>query len=184
MRFLTGLATVALIGLVALAADTKFPLTGGNTTIEFTGTKKDGKHDGGFKKLAGTATVSGIDATTTKIDVTIETDSLWSDDAKLTGHLKSPDFFDVKTNPTAKFVATKVENGKVEGHIITGNLTINGKTKSITFKAKITATEGKLAIVAIFEIDRTDFGMTFGEGKIDKKVAIRLKVESKVESKS
>ena len=58
MRFLTGLAAIALIGLVALAADTKFPLTGGDTTVEFTGTKKDGKHDGGFKKLAGTATVS------------------------------------------------------------------------------------------------------------------------------
>ena len=178
MRFATGLATVALIGLVALAADTKFPLTGGNTTVEFTGTKKDGKHDGGFKKLAGTATVSGTDATTTKIEVTIETDSLWSDDAKLTGHLKSPDFFDVKTNPTAKFVSTKVEAGK-EGHTITGDLTINGNTKSISFPAKIAVTDGKLTIVAVFAIDRTDYGMTFGEGKIDKKVAIRLKVESK-----
>jgi len=178
MRFVMGLTTAALCCVVAFAADTKFPLTSENSKIEFTGTKKEGKHDGGFKKLTGTATITGTDAATAKLEVVIETESLWSDDAKLTGHLKSPDFFDVKTNPTAKFVSTKVEATKT-GHVIHGDLTINGKTKAIHFPAAIVVADGKIAIQADFTIDRTEFGMTYGQGKIDDKVAIRLKVEAK-----
>jgi len=169
---------MALVGMVASAAEKKIDLTGENTTIEFTGTKKDGKHDGGFKKLKGSLTTDGTDFTKAKFDVTIETDSLWSDDAKLTGHLKSSDFFDVKTNPTAKFVSTKIEDSKV-GYIITGDLTINGKTKSITFTAKTETAEGKFTLKSDFSIDRTDYGMTYGGDKIDNKVALRLKIDAK-----
>ena len=46
------------LGLTASAAEEKYALTGDNTKITFVGTKKGGKHEGGFKKLAGTATVS------------------------------------------------------------------------------------------------------------------------------
>ena len=79
--------------------------------------------------------------------MTIETDSLYSDNAKLTAHLKSPDFFDVKTNPKAKFVSTKVEK---DGHKykVTGELTLNGKTKEISFPAKITARAAELKLTA------------------------------------
>ena len=91
------------------AGETKFALSGDNTKVTFVGTKPNGKHLGGFKMLTGSATVTGTDATTLKISASIDTDSLFADDAKLTGHLKSPDFFDVKNNPKATFASTKVE---------------------------------------------------------------------------
>jgi polyisoprenoid-binding protein YceI len=177
MRQVLGLFAVVVAGSVATAADAKFALTPENTTVGFVGTKPDGKHEGGFKKVTGSATVTDGDPTKLALDVLIDTDSLWSDDPKLTGHLKAPDFFDVKTNPTAKFVSTKVEK-TADGYAITGDLTLNGKTKAVQFPAKI-STAGGIMIDAGFLLDRTQFGMTYGKGKIDDNVAVTVKVAAK-----
>ena len=176
MRLLIAAVVAVAFTIPAMSADTKVALTGDNTKITFVGTKPGGKHEGGFKTLTGAAVVDG-DALT-KVEVDIVMDSLFSDDAKLTGHLKSPDFFDVKTNPKSKFVSTKVEKSD-KGHTITGNLTLNGKTKEISFPATITATGGAVKIESSFSIDKRDFGMVYGGGKIDDKVAIKVAVDAK-----
>ena len=178
MRFAAGLLAAAVLAAAA-TADT-FPLTGENTKVEFTGTKKGGKHDGGFKSVSGSATTTGGDPTSLKLDVVIQTDSLWSDNEKLTGHLKAPDFFDVKTNPTAKFVSESVEKLPDAKSIykVSGNLTLNGKTRSISFPAVITLGEA-VTLNSEFKINRQDFGMSYGSGKVDDIVTIRVKVDAK-----
>jgi polyisoprenoid-binding protein YceI len=176
MRFLSVLV-LAAAGSAAFAADAKYLLSGENTKVEFTGTKADGKHDGGFKTLTGAVTVPGDDLTKANIDVTIDTESLYSDNPGLTGHLKNKDFFDVKTNKTSTFKSTKIEKGK-DGYTVTGDMTLNGKTKSISFPAKIDTKSG-LTLTAAFKIDRTDFGMTYGAGKVDNAVALRVDVKAK-----
>ena len=178
MRFLSGLVAAGLLTGFTLAADGKFTLTGENTKVEFTGTKPEGKHDGGFKKLNGTATVTGSDPATAKIEVTIDTTSLYSDDAKLTGHLKSPDFFDVKTNPTAKFASSKVEK-EGDKYKMTGELTLNGKKKEISFPARLAVEGGALRLDSEFKINKGDFGMNYGKGKISDDVTIKVKVDAK-----
>ena len=175
MRLFLAAVAVAVLALPAAAADVK--LTGENTKITWTGTKgAAGKHDGGFKTLTGTATVSG-DALT-KVEVEIDMDSLYSDDNRLTAHLKAPDFFGVKNNPKSKFVSTKVEKTD-KGYTITGDLTMNGKTKPVTFPATVSHAGGTLKIDAAFSIDKRDWGMTYGGGKIDDQVAIKVAVEAK-----
>ena len=94
-----------LLAVPVVAAETKFSLTGENTKITFVGTKPGGRHEGGFKKLSGTATVTDGNPTTLQIQAEIDADSLYSDNEKLTGHLKSPDFFGVKDNPKATATA-------------------------------------------------------------------------------
>jgi polyisoprenoid-binding protein YceI len=168
-----GLAAVVLLAGPA-AADTKYTLTGENTKIEFTGTKPDGKHDGGFKTLSGTASVDGG---AIAIAVEIDTDSLYSDDPRLTGHLKAPDFFSVKEHPKAKFESTKVEKGE-KGYTVTGNLTLLGKTKPVSFPAEIQAGD-TFTLKAEFKIDRTEFGMVYGKGKVADEVAVRVSVAAK-----
>lgn len=178
MRILIAAMLTLGLSLTANAADGTLNLTGENTKIEFTGSKKDGKHTGGFKKLSGSVTVPGGKITDAKIEVTIETDSLYSDNAGLTAHLKNADFFDVKTNPTSKFVTTAIAADK-DGYKVTGDLTLNGKTKSISFPAKITAAAGTFTLAAEFKIDRTEFGMTYGKGKVDDEVALKVNVDAK-----
>ena len=167
---------VAAVGGPVLAADS-YPLDGENTKVTFVGTKPGGKHEGGFKKLSGVATVPGGDPTKLTLEVVIETDSLYSDDPKLTGHLKAPDFFDVKTNTTAKFVSSKVEK-TADGYTVTGDLTLNGKTNPVTFPAKITMAGG-LTLDAKFKLDRTKFGMVYGKGKMDDEATVGVKVSAK-----
>lgn len=176
MRSVLAVMVCVAISASAMAAD--FPLTGTNTKVEFTGTKKDGKHDGGFKKVTGTAKVSGTDMTTLEIEVDIETESLYSDDNKLTGHLKSPDFFAVKQHPKATFKSKKVEaSGKT--YNITGELTLLGKTKEVTFPASVKAENKSLTVKSEkFKIKRSEFGMTYGAGKVDDEVSITVSFEA------
>jgi polyisoprenoid-binding protein YceI len=174
MRMLFAAAAAVALSAPALADDVK--LTGDNTKITWVGTKPGGKHDGGFKTLTGTATVLGDGLA--KVVVEIDTDSLYADDPKLTAHLKSPDFFGVKNNPKATFTSTKIEKTD-KGYTITGDLTLNGKTKEIAIPAEVSHAGGTLKINGAVSIDKRDFGMTYGGGKIDDQVAIKVAVEAK-----
>jgi polyisoprenoid-binding protein YceI len=176
-RVLFAIAASAFLTATAAAED-KFTLTGENTTLTFVGSKPDGKHSGGFKKISGTATIANKDATTLVLAVEIDTDSLHSDDAKLTGHLKSPDFFAVKDNPKATFKSTKVENTD-KGYTITGDLTMLGKTKAVSIPATIAATGDTLTLTSDFKIDRTQWGMVYGKGKINDEVELKVAVAAK-----
>jgi polyisoprenoid-binding protein YceI len=178
LRCFFAAALVAAASLTAVAADTKYALTGENTKVTFVGKKPDGKHDGGFSKLSGTATVSGDDVTTLKAEVAIDTTSLYSDVPKLTDHLKNPDFFDVKNHPKATFKVTKVEKAD-KVYTVNGELTLLGKTKPVSFPASIAANGGALQVSSSFPIDRTQWGMNYGKGKVDDKVELTIKVTAK-----
>lgn len=89
---------------------------------------------------------------------------------KLEGHLKSADFFDVAAHPIATFVitgATPVTGQADVTHNITGNLTLKGISKNITFPANVAMIENKLTAVSpSFVIDRTQWGIEYGSGSI------------------
>lgn len=164
------------------AADVKdgpqLPITPENTKIEFVGAKVTRSHDGGFTKFAGTVDVrEPLEASIIKIE--IETASLYSDEEKLTKHLKSPEFFDVQKYPTASFTSTKITK-TADGHTITGDLTLHGETKQITFPATIAReTDGGLVGSADFAINRHDFGITYPgmpDDLIRDKVVVKLKL--------
>lgn len=177
MRKVFGCTALALILVAGTALGADYPLTGKNTTITFVGTKPGGKHDGGFKEITGKATLPGADLTELKISLEIDANSLFSDTPKLTNHLKSPDFFGVKSNPTAKFVSTKVERSAAD-YKITGELTMCGQTKSVTFPAQIAVKGDALTIASKFTIDRTQWGMSYGRGKIDDNVTLTVSVKA------
>jgi polyisoprenoid-binding protein YceI len=168
---------LALVGVVAAAPKT-FDLTPENTKITFVGTKKEGKHDGGFKTVSGTFTVDGTDPKTGKFSVDIDVDSIWTDTDKLTAHLKSADFFEVKTYPKAKFVSTKIAQGE-KGYTVTGDLTLHGQTKPVTFPADITVDDKGVTLKSDFKINRHDWNISYGKGKVDDDVSLKVVVQAK-----
>jgi polyisoprenoid-binding protein YceI len=177
-RVLTTLVVVGLVAGMTSAGEVKMALTGDNTTIKFVGTKPQGKHNGGFKKLTGTATYDGKDVTTMQITVDIDMNSTYADVDKLTNHLKSPDFFDVKNNPSAKFVSSKVEKSK-DGYTVTGKLTMAGKTKELSFPAQIQANGDRINLDSTFKINRHDWGISYGKGMIDDDVSLTVALGTK-----
>lgn len=87
--------------------------------------------------------------------------------AKLVGHLKSADFFEVSKFPTATFEITDVKDGD-EGKInVSGNLTVKGITKNITIPATFGAANGFVSLKSeSFKIDRTEFGIEYKSMKL------------------
>ena len=135
------------------------------STLGFVGSKVTGSHQGGFRTFSGAITVPGTDLTKASVEVDIDATTLWADNEKLTGHLKSPDFFDVATYPTARFESTSI-SADLEGFTLTGNLTLHGVTKSVSFPAAISMTESGVRATAEFVIQRFDFGIAY-KGKAD-----------------
>ena len=85
--------------------------------------------------------------------------------AKITNHLKSADFFNVEKYPTATFTITNV-NEEIGMSMIKGNLTIKGIKKSIEFPATITVNDDMVTFKSEpFTIDRTDWDIKFHSGK-------------------
>jgi len=143
---------------------------------------------GGTLKMNGNEIVAGnftIDITSLK-----DLDMAGTDDAaKLQGHLMSADFFDAANFPEASFEITsiagfssaKLNVDKAEyatentpasqseilvnnpTHFISGNLTMRGTTKNITFPANVSVTDGLVKALANFNINRTDWGLMYGD---------------------
>jgi polyisoprenoid-binding protein YceI len=130
-----------------------------NSKIEFVGAKVTASHVGGFSDFSGTVDL-GDPIETSTIDLTIQTDSLFADKEKLTKHLKSPDFFDVGKFPTATFRSAEIKKDGA-GHTISGDLTLHGVTKRISFPATISATDSEVSANGEFSINRQDFGIAY-----------------------
>ena len=107
---------------------------------------------------------------------------------KLVGHLMSGDFFDAENHPEATFEITgasiynqaSLDADKAEyetdnkpaslsevmvenpTHFISGNLTMRGTTKNITFPAAVSIENGVVKAKANFNIDRTEWGLMYG----------------------
>lgn len=150
-------------------------------SVEFTGSKVSGSHSGGFKSFKGKATLVDDSPEKSAFTVTIDMDTTFSDSERLTGHLKSPDFFDTKKFKESSFESTEIKKDG-EKYQVTGNLTLHGVTKSITFPATVALTKEKLELNSEFSINRKDFGIVY-KGKADDLirdgVVIRLKFDVK-----
>lgn len=152
------------------AGTTTVQITPENMTITFVGThaapKAKDPRTGAFEKFSGTAELDAANNQIKSLSVEIDTTSLKAEheDAgkavALTNHLKNHEFLDVEQYPTAKFESTKIEKGDEGAVTVTGNLTLHGVTKEITFPAKIVPVPNSAPrFIAEFEIDRMDFGV-------------------------
>jgi polyisoprenoid-binding protein YceI len=148
-------------------AGEKYLITSENSKIEFIGAKVTGHHNGSFKKISGTIDYAG-QIEKSRVSITIDSSSLETDTPDLTKHLKTADFFDVAKYPEAKFESTEIKPGGEKGasHTVTGNLTLHGVTKSVTFPATITVNPGVITVESSFAINRKDFAINY-PGKTD-----------------
>ena len=140
----------------------KYTITPQNSKVEFIGAKVTGQHHGSFGDFRGQIDYPGAPENG-RVSFTIKTDSITTDTPDLTKHLKTPDFFDVATYPEASFVSTAIKPGGDKGatHTVTGNLTMHGVTKAITFPATINVTPDAATVESSFSINRKDFGINY-----------------------
>jgi polyisoprenoid-binding protein YceI len=123
---------------------------------------------GEFNKLSGSALLDPADLTRSTVQASIETASINSREPQRDEHLRSADFFDVAKYPTITFKSKRITAAGPEHFKMTGDLTIHGVTKEVTFDV-----EGPTAAVkdpwgnvragvnATAKINRKDFGLVW-----------------------
>ena len=119
---------------------------------------------GRFDKFTGSFTL-GEDDASSSVTITVDADSVNSNDPKRDAHLRNADFFNTKQFPEMTFVSTKVTKGEGDSYTIVGDLTLHGTKKEITMDVtKVGEQETRMGQRAGFEgsftIDRTDFGIS------------------------
>jgi polyisoprenoid-binding protein YceI len=144
---------------------------------------------GEFTKLTGTVQLDDQDVSKSTVNATIDVNSLDTRVQNRDNDLKSDHFFDVAKYPTITFQSTKIVSTGEGTAKMTGNLTLHGVTKEVTFDVtgptKVIQVMGtRRGASATIKINRQDFGMVFmsnampgGDQMIGDTVTITLDIE-------
>lgn len=170
----TLLTTLALFSTLAIADTYKVDTAA--SRVEWKAGKKIGSfHNGDIKVKGGTVEVDAK-SLVKSAEVTVDMKTIADEDLKdaaynkkLVGHLSSDDFFKVEKFPESKFVLKSIkQKGAKDEFEVTGDLTMIGKTESVTFPAKISVENGVLKGSGTMTIERLKWGLQYGSGSIFK----------------
>jgi polyisoprenoid-binding protein YceI len=160
-------------------ASTTLSVDTATSSVSWTGKKVVGSaHNGSVKVEKGTFVTKN--GTPVSGDVAIDLNTITNQDltdagynAKLVGHLKSEDFFDVAKFKNVNLKLTKItllKNAAAGAPNLSyeGDLTIKGVTKKVSGLANYKATDTGFSTTGELKVDRTDFGLKYGSGKFFK----------------
>lgn len=187
-------------------ADAAYKVDPAASVIEWMGSKPTGDgHNGTINLKEGTLTVDAnkaLNGGSFIIDIASIKVLDIKDSAKnagLVGHLlgtgdpaNKDDFFNVTDHPTGKFEITAVKAAdsadkvdyKEATHVISGNLTLKGVTKNISFPAKVNVTDNTIEAASEMNIDRTEWNIKFMSDEtikdkfINKKINLKLNIKA------
>jgi polyisoprenoid-binding protein YceI len=181
------LTVLCLLAFAVLAPATRaqdapvFVITPEDSSIKFF-VKASVALEGTFEKWNATLKFTSPELSTGVLDVEIQADSVNTGSGMKDGKLKSKEFFDVKQDPTIKFVSTKIVQTGPETFDIPGTFTIRGVSKPETLTLTLHregAGEGEVKGTMAF--DRKDYGMNSGIPFI--KIADRVEVDVALKAK-
>jgi len=125
---------------------------------------------GNFSKHTGTVDINDKDISKSKVEISIDTNSINTQVQKRDDHLRSADFFDVAKYPTMTFVSKKVAKAGKDKLKVIGDLTLHGVTKEVVLAVDGPSQEAKdpwgnirKGATATAKINRKDFGLTWNK---------------------
>ncbi len=139
---------------------------------------------GFFRDFTGTVNFDAKDISKSTVEFTAKTTSVDTGVAGRDNHLRTKDFFEVETYPDITFKSTKVAK-KGKGWMVTGDLTMKGVTKSITFPFEISGwlapderSGGKMGITAETELNRREYGVNYPNTVVSDQIKVVLQIEA------
>ena len=124
---------------------------------------------GDFGAVRGTVEYDGKDLTKAKVNATIDVKSISTRVDQRDEHLLTDDFLDAANHPTMTFVSKSITPGANGKYNMTGDLTIRGTTRTVTFELTppagpiTTRGQTKIGASASGKINRKDFGVKYHE---------------------
>lgn len=123
---------------------------------------------GQFTNVSGELVLDEGDITKSRVDASVEVESIQTRDAQRDAHLKSADFFDAEKYPKLTFRSTRISRSSEDELKVTGDLTIHGVTRETTFQVEGPTPPAKdpwgnirLGLSASTKISRKDFDLTW-----------------------
>ena len=180
---------LALAG--AAAAQSTYTIDGSHSSAQFSV-----KHmmisnvKGEFTAVAGTVAYDPKNPAASKIDATIDVNSINTREPKRDAHLKSADFFDTAKYPAMTFHSTQAwRSGSTIK--VKGNLTMHGVTKEVVLDVDGPTAEARdpwgnlrIGATATAKLNRKDWGLTWNQALeaggvlVGEEVAITLDIEA------
>jgi polyisoprenoid-binding protein YceI len=150
-----------------------------NSRVEFIGTHVGDDPRprlGGFREFRGYVGLNPEKTAVDSLSLSFDMNSIWTEFDNLTSHLKTADFFETASYPTAQFVSSRVVNLPNGGCNIQGQLTLHGQTTGISIPASYEINPQGLKLTAQFFLDRTEFGMDKMLEGVEKLVSVQFTV--------
>ncbi|MGO9340746.1 MAG: YceI family protein [Terracidiphilus sp.] len=184
LAIVTGI--LALAAPLALAQTSTWTSDPNHSEVDFSITHMTVSNiHGRFGHVNATIAYNEADVTKSTVNATIDVTGVDTGEEARNTHLKSPDFFDVATFPTATFTSTSVSKSG-DGLTINGTLTLHGTTKPVVLSAEgprgpAPGMDHKphAGFSATTKIKRSDFGIggKFGSAMVGDEVKLDIELE-------
>ncbi|MEP7254208.1 MAG: YceI family protein [Ferruginibacter sp.] len=138
------------------------------------------KTGGDFKGLKGTVKFDPANFGASVFDVSVDANTIDTDNESRDGHLRKAEYFDVEKYKTIHFKSTKVVLSSAKGRFyVFGDLTIKGVTKPVEFGFGATPKSGGYVFDGEFSINRRDFGVGGSSISMSDNLTLSLSVFAK-----
>jgi len=179
MKIISSLLLLLAASWSVLTSNAPVTISKTESTVTWHASKVTGSHygkvplsDGKLDYSNGKITGGSFEMDMSKLTVEDITDA--GSNQKLTGHLKSDDFFSVTKFPKAMMKITNVKTTDGKTYEMTANLTIKGITTPVTFPATLTMVNGKMVTTAEIKFDRTKYDIKYRSGSYFEDLADKL----------
>lgn len=171
MKCLIVAGLLSLVPSLAFSQSVTLELDTTTSMLQWSGTRRvGGGHSGQLKFSSGRVVLT--DGKPASGEILVDMKSITNDDLtsaemkqKLTGHLKSADFFDVEKYPHANLKIDGSEALGAGAYNIRGTLTIKGKSQAVVIKAQESVSKDLRVVSAAFAFDRTTYDVRYGSDK-------------------
>lgn len=167
------LVALAAASALATAAPAQYTIDKDHSEVGFDVRHLFSKVHGRFNAFTGSITFDEANPAAIAVDATAEAKSIWTDNERRDGHLRSADFFAADSFPTLSFKSTKVTAAGKNKYKVAGNLTMRGVTRPVVFDAEFLGAGSvgvggqswgaKAGFVATTVVNRKDYGINWNK---------------------
>jgi polyisoprenoid-binding protein YceI len=172
--------TAAFLLIASISFAQKYTVTDEGSKVHFVIKNFGVKTGGDFTGLKGTITFDPKALGTSQFNVTVNSNTINTDNNSRDKHLRKDEYFDVEKHPLITYVSTKITESTVAGRFfVIGNLTIKGVTKVVQFGFSATPSAAGYSFKGDFEINRRDYGVGGSSVSMADKLKVSLDISAK-----
>lgn len=154
------IAIFLLAAFTAKWAPAQYQAVDARSTVQFKIKNMGFTINGSFTGVQGTIRFDPAHLPDAGVDVSIDANTVNTDNSMRDDHLRKEDYFDVKGHPLIRFVSTRITtSNKANVLFIFGKLTIKNQTKDISFPFTASPSDGGWLFKGAFTMNRRDFGV-------------------------